>query len=488
MITHQQMNATLRALVSTWVLFNLTALPLPAEEPYVQWAIPGGGPLAVTREGELLVGGTGKFNPQGQLVSSNSWTGCWANAIATDAQGNQYWTGRVFANGTFNYPVVQGFFVAKYGPTNNLLWVRNNESTEDRFSTGSGAYTDGCGICVDGNGNITVGGITKGSLKLGSFEADGESSVFFCKFDANGNLLWAKKAQSQHTNPLAEDLCGNVALDGSGNLIACGFLREGSSDFGGTTVYPGTSGHSWGGDWFLAKYSPNGDLLWVTLDYGKSLAVDKQGNIYVTFYWFKDGLQGIAKLNGNGALLWQKKNLPPMGGITLDEQGRPVFFGSIIGTAQFDAITLRSRGAYDLVVAKADVDGNILWAIAGGGACHEGASAICGPEGAVFLYVYTDNSDCEGSSPPLFDGISISASAEMLAKLTERPRLDIGSSVGGVQLSWPSKATNYVVEAATSLSASSWDTDTNAPTVIGRNRCLQLPATGNAKFFRLRKP
>jgi len=95
---------------------------------------------------------------------------------------------------------------------------------------------------------------------------------------------------------------------------------------------------------------------------------------------------------------------------------------------------------------------------------------------------------CEGSSPPLFDGISISASAVMLAKLTERPRLDIGRSVGGVQLSWPSKATNYVVEAATSLSASSWDTDTNAPTVIGRNRCLQLPATGNAKFFRLRKP
>src|SRR6185369_9900779 len=94
MITHQQMNATLRALVSTWVLFNLTALPLRAEERYVQWAIPGGGPLAVTREGELLVGGPGKFNPHGQLVSSNSWTGCWATAIATDAQGNQYWTGR----------------------------------------------------------------------------------------------------------------------------------------------------------------------------------------------------------------------------------------------------------------------------------------------------------------------------------------------------------------------------------------------------------
>jgi hypothetical protein len=50
------------------------------------------------------------------------------------------------------------------------------------------------------------------------------------------------------------------------------------------------------------------------------------------------------------------------------------------------------------------------------------------------------------------------------------------------------KATNYVLEAATSLPAISWNPVTNNPTISGRERSLQLPLTGAAKFFRLRSP
>ena len=57
-----------------------------------------------------------------------------------------------------------------------------------------------------------------------------------------------------------------------------------------------------------------------------------------------------------------------------------------------------------------------------------------------------------------------------------------------MQLSWPAKATNYVLEAATSLPAIAWSSVTNAPSVNGRERNLQLPVTGPAKSFRLHKP
>ncbi|MBI3849999.1 MAG: hypothetical protein HY298_06865 [Verrucomicrobia bacterium] len=491
--TPWQIKNRLRTLGSACALAWLGAIPLSAEEPYVHWAktVAGGvGDLAVTGDGGLVDyrsdGTLRKFSPQGdlELANSNSLAGVYRAAVKTDALGNQYWIGQVYTNGTFDFPAVRGFFVAKFGLTNNLLWVRNNEIPEE-----NGSVTYPTCISLDSAGNIAVGGTSKGGLKLGSFESDGEWSPLFCKYDANGNLLWARKVASQPINSYSTS-CSGIALDGSGNVIACGSLREGSSDFGGTTVNPGTV-HGYGGDWFIAKYDLNGELLWVTLDYAKSLAVDKHGDIYVVFEWPKQDVTGIAKLNGNGDLLWQR-NLPVYVmsyGIALDEQGQPVFAGQFQGTVQFDAITLRStRGWVDFFVAKADVAGNVLWAIAGGGSEDDGGASVrCDSVGNVFLTAYI-------GSPGSFDGISIvpiptePSYTTVVARLSERPPMQMARSAGGVQLSWPAKATNYVLEAATSLPGITWNPVTNTPTVSGRERNLQLPATGAAKFFRLRRP
>ena len=75
-----------------------------------------------------------------------------------------------------------------------------------------------------------------------------------------------------------------------------------------------------------------------------------------------------------------------------------------------------------------------------------------------------------------------------IAKLNPRPPLKIAATVGAATLSWPVRATNYVLEVATSLSAISWNAVTNIPTIGATERSVQLPFTGNAKFFRLRKP
>ena len=76
----------------------------------------------------------------------------------------------------------------------------------------------------------------------------------------------------------------------------------------------------------------------------------------------------------------------------------------------------------------------------------------------------------------------------VVAKIAQAPPLKIAPSPGAATLSWPAKATNYVLEAATSLPALSWATVTNTPTVGPTERSVQLPLTGSAKFFRLRQP
>ena len=68
------------------------------------------------------------------------------------------------------------------------------------------------------------------------------------------------------------------------------------------------------------------------------------------------------------------------------------------------------------------------------------------------------------------------------------PELRIKSTPAAVALSWPVEATNHVLEAAPSLPAVSWTTVTNTTAVTTTTeRSVQLPLTGSAAFFRLRK-
>lgn len=75
-----------------------------------------------------------------------------------------------------------------------------------------------------------------------------------------------------------------------------------------------------------------------------------------------------------------------------------------------------------------------------------------------------------------------------VAKISMAEVLKISRTGQTVSLSWPASATDYILEATTSLPAATWDSVTNNPTVGSTERSVQLPLTGTAKFFRLRKP
>ncbi len=68
-----------------------------------------------------------------------------------------------------------------------------------------------------------------------------------------------------------------------------------------------------------------------------------------------------------------------------------------------------------------------------------------------------------------------------------RPTLSIAlGDANDVQLQWPASATNYLLEAAGSVSASEWLAVTNVPVLLDGRMTVLLKAEAGAKFFRMR--
>ena len=484
-----------------------------AEEPYVLWAstagglsFSGGAGIAVAPSGELVVassvffasylGSIMRFDPRGSMVSSNTARGASLGGVTVDSSGALYLTGKIGTNGFFDFPTVQGFFTAKFSTNYTLLWVKSREyQGQDEDYTSRGYDTRGTAIALDPQGNVIVGGSATGRITMGAPQFGQGPGPVLCKYDQDGNLLWARVIDHSPSSSFGATI-NSLAVDLSGNIVICGYLSEGTTDFGGTTVFPGSTGHSQSaGDFYIARYKPNGDLDWVQLGYAMTIALDSHGDIYFSFSWATEGLTGIGKLSSEGALLWSKtfSNAQSFGysqGIAVDAQDQPVFTGEFQDTATFDTVTLRARSATwsDFFVAKTDPQGNVQWAISGGGTEFDrGERVVCDSLGNVFVTA-SIRKDIGG-----FDGLtlvpqSVSETTMVVAKLSQKPILSIGRSAQNISLSWPAKATNYILEAATSLPEVSWDPVTNNPTVGPTERSLQLPAMGNARFFRLRQP
>lgn len=119
---------------------------------------------------------------------------------------------------------------------------------------------------------------------------------------------------------------------------------------------------------------------------GKAVAVDAQGNVYITGALFGTQHFGnitlratapapafgmdifIAKLDSTGQVLWAVQGGGPSSdystGIALDAQGNVYITGGYLGaTATYGGITLQSTGFSSMFIAKLAPDGRWLWAV-----------------------------------------------------------------------------------------------------------------------------
>ena len=119
-------------------------------------------------------------------------------------------------------------------------------------------------------------------------------------------------------------------------------------------------------------------------DTGNCIAVDSQGNQYVTGLFYHSATFGshtlissgyedifIAKLDSSGNWLWAVRaggTSDDLGyGIAVDGVGNAYVTGSFYGAATFGSHTLTACGGKDIFTAKLDTNGNWLWAVRAGG-------------------------------------------------------------------------------------------------------------------------
>ena len=255
------------------------------------------------------------------------------------------------------------------------------QSSPTWLQRAGGQFSKGHDVVTDSQNNMYITGSVSGNGDFGHLTMNFKGSRgFVAKLDHTGKWIWLKQI-SGTANIFGYGIC----QDGQGNLIVTGgFANKATFD---TQQIQSTG--SW--DIFVAKITPAGKWLWAVSaggskgDDGKSVAVDKQNNIYIAGRYstkaffgattliggggFYDGF--VAKLDSTGRWLWAKSightKIDEAKRITVDSKGQPIVVGTFQVLAQFGSISLQtpptsSRG----FVAQMDTNGKWLWAVEAG--------------------------------------------------------------------------------------------------------------------------
>ncbi len=289
----------------------------------------------------------------------------------------------------------------------HLLFAQEPEWVWAKYGLHTG-YTEGIAACSDSHENVFLSGFFYGNTL--AFEnttltnADNSNStadIFVTKYDASGNLLWARSASGA-----AEDWCYSMTSDTSGNVFLTGFFHSSTITFGNITLtHPGL---------FVVKYDGSGNVIWARDGIGnsetRSIKTDLSGNVFITG-WFNTttlqlgnitltngGFAGIkdffaAKYDASGAIVWAKSE----GGIGHD-QGLSISTDSsgsafVTGDYKSPSITFGNTNlinansdSTDVFVVKYDGAGNAVWAKRAGGTSSDGGFSIAAtPDGTCYV-------------------------------------------------------------------------------------------------------
>lgn len=260
--------------------------------------------------------------------------------------------------------------VKEPGQPSDWVWVNQGENT---FTIEANA------VATDGAGNAIVTGYFYGTHKLGAYTISSPSyrEIFIAKYDASGNVVWAKQAGSNR-----DDESRAIATDADGNIYITGYFGSsysydpaGAVTFGNITVTSTNENR----DIFIAKYSPDGEIVWAKRaggtgnDEGAAITADARGNLYTTGYFQntadfgsetirKDGGIGtgafIVKQDSNGNVIWVKQAEGIATGIAVDIEGNCFITGSHRRVDYEDV---------DIFISKHDAYGSEIWRKQAGG-------------------------------------------------------------------------------------------------------------------------
>ncbi len=285
-----------------------------------------------------------KYDASGNMLWAKSAGGGgsgneYANSVTIDAMGNVFMAGYfgstsiTFDSTTLTNAGLTDIFLVKYDASGNVVWARSAGGNKNDY-IGS--------VTTDHLGNVYVAGsfesstITFGSTTYTNASSGGtlpRSDLFLVKYDAAGNVLWARSVGGGR-----DDYATSVRTDGSGNVFLAGYFYSSSLTFGSTTL-TNTIWTYVAEDLFLVKYDTNGNVVWAKSaggyggDRATSVALDASGNIFVAGFF----------------------------------DGADITVGST---------TLTNLGYSDLLLIKYDANGNVQWAISAGGKGDDAVTSI----------------------------------------------------------------------------------------------------------------
>jgi hypothetical protein len=355
-----------------------------------------------------------KYDSDGNVLWANSANTEYyyeVHSICADAIGN------VYVIGNFNAPTItfgaitltntnsgnsQEVFLVKYSSDGIVLWAR---------SAGGSTGEEGKDVTTDGNNNVYIVGTFTSTITIGSttLTSAGSMDVFLVKYDPNGTILWAKSEGSQYS-----EYGHCVTTDASGNVYIAGLFASSTITIGTTTLTNSVSYEYFTSDIFIAKYTPDGEVLWAKSAGGTrydniyEISSDNSGNLFIGGdFWSTTFTIGtttitnavndimypsidvyIAKYTSDGTLQWVNTiagiNNDFIGDICTDTYGNVYATGCLpnsnITTGTTSTINLILTGTPAAYIVKYAPDGSALWAnilnesLSGGGSINTDAS------------------------------------------------------------------------------------------------------------------
>ncbi len=402
--------------------------------------------------------------------------------VIVDRDGNVVVAGVIQGTNDFHgITNVAGFggkdwFLAKYSPAGTLLWVRLAGSTTD---------DQAFDVAEDGAGNYFVSGRITGVASFGggvSIGAAGQTRCALAKYDANGQILWARdvgETDSPSTTGVAADTNGN------------GYITGLSTTSNGP---------------FVAKYDSAGTQQWLRVgttgnaffDEASSAAVDGAGNVYLA------GRFGAATITFGSIVLNNAGNVPRGFVAKYDAAGSPQW-ATLTGARAFDVsvtgagvvyvtgfssgtatniatAAVTNQGSLDIFAAQLDSNGNLDWLVPAGTSNNDLARAIARTsDGSVFLIGEAGNN--------VF-GTGTFSGGVYVAKLGAPPSPTLSVSVSGqaVVVAWPPTTTGYAIETSFGLGSAFQRGVVVFNLMPGQTNAYQTSLTASNLFIRLAKP
>ncbi len=252
----------------------------------------------------------------------------WATDLAVDASGNVYVTGRSWGSeNDLDYTTI------KYNSEGEERWVA-------RYSGPCNGNDWAFAIDVDESGYVYVTGRSWGS------ETDFDYATI--KYNSEGEEQWAARYNGPG-NDWDQPSC--IAVDASGNVYVTGFSvgLELSSEC--TTIKYNSEGE----EQWVARYGIPGS----SYNIGRNIAVDESGNVYVTGQ--SDGVEtssdyATVKYNSEGEEQWVARyhnDFDYASAIAVDASGHVYVTGSSWDAAtEYDYVTIKYAQAAEVIASS----------------------------------------------------------------------------------------------------------------------------------------